>query len=88
MLLRWLACCRAQWYEIERDARMMRTRNRPLPQGRVSPRHALAFALVTGLGGVGILYWQVTAGSAPSVLQQCLLWQLGRRSSKRAGFHR
>lgn len=49
----------AQWYEIQRDALMMRTRNRPLPQGRLSPRHALAFAFATGLGGAGILYWQV-----------------------------
>jgi heme O synthase-like polyprenyltransferase len=48
-----------QLYEVKRDALMMRTRNRPLPQGRVTPRHALAFALATGIGGVSILYWKV-----------------------------
>ena len=49
-----------QLYEVKRDALMMRTRNRPLPQGRVTPRHALAFALATGVGGVSILYWKVS----------------------------
>ena len=49
-----------QLYEVKRDALMMRTRNRPLPQGRVTPRHALAFALATGIGGVSILYWKVS----------------------------
>lgn len=52
-------CLPPQWYEVPRDALMMRTQNRPLPQGRVTPRHALAFALVTGVGGVAILYWKV-----------------------------
>ena len=33
------------------DAQMARTRNRPLPQGRISERDALAFAMALGLGG-------------------------------------
>lgn len=53
-----------QWYEVQRDSLMMRTRNRPLPQGRVTPRHALAFALVTGVSGVAILYWKTNATTA------------------------
>jgi len=32
-----------QWYEREADARMNRTRNRPIPAGKVSPTRALLF---------------------------------------------
>ena len=37
------------------DAQMARTRNRPLPQGRVGERDALAFALALGLAGLLVL---------------------------------
>ncbi len=37
------------------DAQMARTRNRPLPQGRVGERDALAFALGLGLAGLVVL---------------------------------
>jgi len=37
------------------DAQMARTRNRPLPQGRISERDALAFAMGLGLGGLAVL---------------------------------
>ena len=37
------------------DATMARTRNRPLPSGRVNERDAFAFALALGLLGLGIL---------------------------------
>lgn len=37
------------------DAAMARTRDRPLPTGRISERDALAFALALGLLGLGIL---------------------------------
>ena len=40
-----------QWVETERDGRMLRTRNRPFPSGRLSPRRGVAFSLaITGLG--------------------------------------
>jgi protoheme IX farnesyltransferase len=45
--------------EREIDARMRRTRNRPLPSGRVSPRAAIVFASVTAAAGIGFLAWQV-----------------------------
>ena len=35
-----------QWMEINRDRKMPRTRNRPLPAGRLSPTEALLFGLV------------------------------------------
>jgi protoheme IX farnesyltransferase len=37
------------------DATMARTRNRPLPSGRINERDAFAFALALGLLGLGIL---------------------------------
>ena len=46
------------------DAQMARTRNRPLPQGRVSERDALAFALALGLGGLAVLVLFVNALTA------------------------
>lgn len=48
-----------QLYEIRNDARMRRTLNRPLPAGRISPVMAAAWAVVSGAGGLGLLYWQV-----------------------------
>jgi protoheme IX farnesyltransferase len=46
------------------DARMARTRNRPLPTGRVHERDALAFALALGLAGLTILALFVNALTA------------------------
>ena len=46
------------------DAQMARTRNRPLPQGRVTERDALAFAMALGLGGLAILVLFVNALTA------------------------
>jgi len=37
------------------DAAMARTRNRPLPSGRVNERDAMAFALALGLAGIAML---------------------------------
>jgi protoheme IX farnesyltransferase len=46
------------------DAQMARTRNRPLPQGRIGERDALAFALGLGLGGLAVLVVFVNALTA------------------------
>jgi protoheme IX farnesyltransferase len=43
------------WIERERDARMARTMDRPLPTGRLRPRQALIFGLLTSAAGLGIL---------------------------------
>ncbi|TWT40345.1 Protoheme IX farnesyltransferase [Phycisphaerae bacterium RAS1] len=48
-----------QWIEADRDARMHRTRNRPLPAGRISSAQALCFAALTGMAGPLILAWFV-----------------------------
>ena len=46
------------------DAQMARTRNRPLPTGRIHERDALSFALVLGLSGLALLALLVNALTA------------------------
>ncbi|QUC19058.1 uncharacterized protein UV8b_03299 [Ustilaginoidea virens] len=48
-------------YEPGTDAKMSRTRNRPLVRGLVSPRLAALFALAAGAAGVGALYFGVNS---------------------------
>ncbi|MBM3584051.1 MAG: protoheme IX farnesyltransferase [Alphaproteobacteria bacterium] len=43
------------WYERDIDALMRRTRDRPLPAGRLEPEPAIAFAIALALGAVGIM---------------------------------
>src|SRR5499427_9960289 len=43
-----------QYFERELDARMVRTRNRPLPDGRIVPQEALVFS--AAIAGAGVLY--------------------------------
>lgn len=45
-----------QWIESPRDARMQRTRNRPLPSGRLQHGEAFWFALLTGIAGPVVLW--------------------------------
>jgi heme o synthase len=53
------------------DARMARTRGRPLPTGQLSPKQALIFAAALGIGGMAILFVLVNALTA--VLTFCSL---------------
>jgi protoheme IX farnesyltransferase len=55
-----------QYVERDVDARMMRTRTRPLPEGRLKPREALAFGVVLLTMGVG--YLATTTGWLPASL--------------------
>lgn len=53
-----LACASSalnQYQEREADAKMERTRNRPIPSGKISPNHTLAFILVLTLLGSYLL---------------------------------
>jgi len=53
-----------QYAEREADARMLRTRDRPLPAGRMAPPAALLFALLISTAGLGILAAWVNVVSA------------------------
>ncbi|CAA6656663.1 unnamed protein product [Spirodela intermedia] len=44
-----------QVFEVHNDAKMKRTRNRPLPSGRLSVPHAVAWASSVGVGGTVLL---------------------------------
>jgi protoheme IX farnesyltransferase len=44
-----------QWWEVERDSRMLRTRERPLPAGRISRNRAAVWGVVTALTGLAVL---------------------------------
>ncbi len=46
-----------QWLEREADLRMARTRNRPVPSGRIAPRQALIYGLILSFGGTALLYF-------------------------------
>ncbi len=43
------------WYERDLDARMERTRTRPLPDGRMAPETALAFGVILAVGSVVVI---------------------------------
>jgi len=53
------ACLLNNYFDRFIDQRMSRTRDRPLPAGRVRAVYALAAAIVTGASGVSILAWGV-----------------------------
>jgi protoheme IX farnesyltransferase len=46
------AGCLNMWYERDIDALMHRTRNRPIPAGRIEPGAALAFGVALSVGSV------------------------------------
>lgn len=53
-----------QWIERHRDSRMARTRNRPLPAGRLTGGEVALFAVVTLLAGGLELAWLVNVSAA------------------------
>jgi protoheme IX farnesyltransferase len=53
-----------QYWERDLDARMLRTRQRPLPDGRVAPADALVFGLALTFAGLLALFVGVNALSA------------------------
>jgi protoheme IX farnesyltransferase len=48
-----------QWWERDRDAKMARTRNRPLPLGKLSANHALIMTLSWSVFGITLLFFGV-----------------------------
>lgn len=60
-----------QWIERDADAKMKRTRMRPMASGRMSPAEGAAFALVCSLGG-WLYLWSVF-GTLAAILAAILL---------------
>ncbi len=74
-----------EYMEQDLDARMARTRKRPLPQGLIAPRTALVLGLVALILGIGLGWWYrpmlglfVAAGAFIYVV--VYTWGLKRRS--------
>ena len=44
-----------QWYDSDIDELMLRTRDRPIPQGKIQPADALSFGVITSLLSIIIL---------------------------------
>lgn len=55
-----------QYVERDVDARMVRTRTRPLPEGRLAPREALVFGVAMLL--IGVVYLTIAVGWLPAAL--------------------
>ncbi len=52
------------WYERDIDARMARTRNRPVPAGRIDPGAALGFGVILAVGSVCLMGLAVNLAAA------------------------
>jgi len=46
-----------QWYEVDSDAKMSRTRLRPIPAGRLKREHGLVFGILLSAAGFGELWF-------------------------------
>lgn len=53
-----------QYWERDLDAKMQRTKNRPLPSGRLQPRDALIFGVIISLAGIVHLLVMINALTA------------------------
>lgn len=63
-----------QWLEQQSDARMPRTKDRPLPSGRLTSQEVLVFAAVTIVAGVGYLTLMVNSLTALIALATWVLY--------------
>lgn len=63
-----------QWFERDTDGRMARTRNRPLPAGRLEPTTALVFGTAVGTFGTAYLALFVNTLTAGLGLSTLLLY--------------
>ncbi len=63
------------WWDADIDARMRRTRTRPVPRGRVSPRAAMLFGLAMSALSVALL-WMVANAVAAGLLAFTIFFYL------------
>lgn len=64
------------YLEQDSDARMDRTKNRPLPSGQIPPHHALLMGVYLVLGGTLLLLWTVNLLTAFLALLTAFLYVL------------
>ncbi len=62
------------WYDRDIDAIMRRTRNRPLPTGRLTPAQVLGWGILCGAASFIILYEKVNFAAAVSALAGYLFY--------------
>jgi protoheme IX farnesyltransferase len=53
-----------QWWEADSDSRMRRTRDRPIPAGRMKRRHAFVFGVLLSAAGFAELWFGATTLAA------------------------
>ncbi|KAL2942925.1 Protoheme IX farnesyltransferase mitochondrial [Bienertia sinuspersici] len=63
-----------QIFEVKNDSKMKRTMQRPLPSGRLSALHAVAWASTVGMAGTGLLACQANALAAGLAASNLLLY--------------
>lgn len=63
-----------QVFEVKNDAKMKRTMRRPLPSGRLTVPHAVAWASSVGVAGTGLLAWQANALAAGLAASNLILY--------------
>lgn len=61
------------WYDRDIDLHMLRTMNRPLPAGRLTPKEALIFGIILSLGSVAVMATMVN-GTAAALLALTILY--------------
>jgi len=74
-----------QIIEWEYDARMERTKNRPIPTNRINPNEALSFSLIIGLIGLSIISLFANPFTAILSLISLLLYSFVYTPLKRVG---
>jgi protoheme IX farnesyltransferase len=62
------------WIDRDIDGEMLRTRRRPLPDGRIAPAHALLFGIVLGLIAFVLLAFWVNALAATLAISGLLFY--------------
>ena len=64
------------WIDRDIDAQMLRTRRRPIPQGRIAPEHALLFGVGLGVGAFVLLAFWVNVLAATLAIAGLLFYVL------------
>jgi protoheme IX farnesyltransferase len=75
-----------QWWERRPDSLMDRTRNRPLPSGRINPAEALLFGLLISVVGIVHLSWRLNLLAGGLAALSLILYVLAYTPLKRVSW--